>query len=346
MTDHAPRADDEIVSAHLDGEATPDEVARVTADPAAQVTLTAFERVRLLVAEPVTPSVAARETALAAALGLFDQGVDATPDAPHTIAADPAVEAAAAATPITAIAPVVDLASRRSARSLRLLSAAAAVFVLLGVVAVARIATTQDVSNDVAGAPAIASTTTSAADLRATAQPENPSPNAASDTPSTTFETTGAPIGPDRSAPSTPAPSAPPTTSDERTNRLADLGILSNRHDLRLAVAGALTTSTDAGSSPPTGPSSDRTTDTTTASATAPPRNDATAAVSRCDTARRAADPEITDLVLAASATYQGVPALVLSYRIDPARSPAANGTLRTAVLNPSDCSVLLEDTV
>jgi hypothetical protein len=67
MTD-AFRPDDELVSAVLDGEATPDERARVEADPVLSARLAEFAAARDAVAEPVAPpSAATRERAIAAA---------------------------------------------------------------------------------------------------------------------------------------------------------------------------------------------------------------------------------------------------------------------------------------
>jgi hypothetical protein len=68
MTD-AFRPDDEIVSAVLDGEATPEERARVEADPVLAARLAELTAVRDAVAAPVTPPAAdLRERAIAAAM--------------------------------------------------------------------------------------------------------------------------------------------------------------------------------------------------------------------------------------------------------------------------------------
>ena len=62
------RPDDELVSAVLDGEATPEERARVEADPVLSARLAEFTAVRDAVAEPVAPpSEATRERAIEAA---------------------------------------------------------------------------------------------------------------------------------------------------------------------------------------------------------------------------------------------------------------------------------------
>ncbi len=55
MTDQSPTRDDEIVSAVLDGEATPAEVARVEADPALRSRLAEIGAIRELVGAPVVP---------------------------------------------------------------------------------------------------------------------------------------------------------------------------------------------------------------------------------------------------------------------------------------------------
>jgi hypothetical protein len=72
MTDQQPsgyrRPDDELVSAVLDGEATPEERARVEADPELSARLAEFAAVRDAVGAPVAPpSDATRERAIAAA---------------------------------------------------------------------------------------------------------------------------------------------------------------------------------------------------------------------------------------------------------------------------------------
>jgi hypothetical protein len=62
------RPDDELVSAVLDGEATPEERARVAADPVLSARLAEFQAVHDAVAQPVAaPDAGARERAIAAA---------------------------------------------------------------------------------------------------------------------------------------------------------------------------------------------------------------------------------------------------------------------------------------
>jgi hypothetical protein len=100
MTEHPP-PDDELVSAHLDGTATPDEAAAVEASAPAMARRAELDAVRARMGEPVTPPEGARDRALAAALAVYD-------------------EQRAAADPATAPAPTaVSLGDARSARAAR-----------------------------------------------------------------------------------------------------------------------------------------------------------------------------------------------------------------------------------
>jgi len=85
---------DELASAYLDGETTPEETARVEADP---LLVERVEELRLIseaAATPVTPPPeAARESAIAAALAAFDVDLTASPTEEPT--AEPAVSARA-----------------------------------------------------------------------------------------------------------------------------------------------------------------------------------------------------------------------------------------------------------
>jgi anti-sigma factor RsiW len=58
MTDPLP-PDDELVSAHLDGEATPEEASAVNASPAAQARRAELDAVRAAVGEPAVPPAGA-----------------------------------------------------------------------------------------------------------------------------------------------------------------------------------------------------------------------------------------------------------------------------------------------
>jgi hypothetical protein len=77
---------DELVSAFLDGEATPAEVARVEADPVLQARLAALRRAAEAMAQPVRPAPAeAKEAAVARALAEADRVL---PPAGQTAAGD------------------------------------------------------------------------------------------------------------------------------------------------------------------------------------------------------------------------------------------------------------------
>jgi hypothetical protein len=98
MTEHPP-PDDELVSAHLDGTATPDEAAAVEASAPAMARRAELDAVRTRMGEPVTPPEGVRDRAVAAALAVFDE---------QRAEGDPA--------PAT---PAVSLGDARSARATR-----------------------------------------------------------------------------------------------------------------------------------------------------------------------------------------------------------------------------------
>lgn len=108
---------DELVSAHLDGEASPDDDARVLADPHLRSRRQAFVRLREELGDLEMPTPARREANIAAALAVYD-------------------ELAAAPAGGETDATVVDLTAARRRRRLAVLAAAAAVLVAaLGVTA-------------------------------------------------------------------------------------------------------------------------------------------------------------------------------------------------------------------
>lgn len=73
MTDLTPSPDDAIVSAHLDGEASPAERARMAVEPELQARLEAFRRVAAQVGSPVEgPTATQRNAAIASALDAAD----------------------------------------------------------------------------------------------------------------------------------------------------------------------------------------------------------------------------------------------------------------------------------
>ncbi|MCU0267043.1 MAG: zf-HC2 domain-containing protein [Acidimicrobiales bacterium] len=130
MSEHDPTAPwpeqaDELVSARLDGEATPEEAARVEADPVLRARLQQFRAQRASIAVPTTLSDADRERLLRRALDAFDTPTATSPwptPTPSPTTADPPAPAAA----------VVDLSARRRRRRLAgALPAAAAIAALV-----------------------------------------------------------------------------------------------------------------------------------------------------------------------------------------------------------------------
>jgi hypothetical protein len=110
MTD--PNDFDELASAHLDGVTSPEEAARVEADPALRARVEELRVVRTAVGEVPTVDSVRRDAAIAAALAAFEEeGAERDTIAPP--------------------APVTPLATRRlSPTTVRVLSAAAVVAIL------------------------------------------------------------------------------------------------------------------------------------------------------------------------------------------------------------------------
>jgi hypothetical protein len=131
MTDFDASRDDELVSAYLDGEATPEERARVENDPRLQQRLREFRQVSAAVGTPhFFPDAPDRDALLARAV------------ASSTIATPPDTGDGGG----SGVAPVVDLAARRRRQAAIFLSAAAAVIVaVLAVPALLRSSSTDDV---------------------------------------------------------------------------------------------------------------------------------------------------------------------------------------------------------
>jgi len=109
----------ELANAYLDGEATADERALVEADAELLAELPRLRNARAALGDVEPPNPAARESAIAAALAVFDERTSV---------------AAAAGSPATRAAPtnVVPLERRRRLRRLQGLSAAAAAIVIVG----------------------------------------------------------------------------------------------------------------------------------------------------------------------------------------------------------------------
>jgi hypothetical protein len=106
-----PADDDVVVSAYLDGEATPDERARVEADPALLSRVDELQRLAARVAVVAPAADRTREAHLARAREVFAAGADRGPT--------------------DAVTPVVDLAAARHRRRTALLGVAAAILVIL-----------------------------------------------------------------------------------------------------------------------------------------------------------------------------------------------------------------------
>src|SRR5215204_4706772 len=123
MTDFDASRDDDLVSAYLDGEATPDERARVEHDPRLQQRLAEFRRVAAAVGTPqLSADTPDRDALLARAVAQSPIERRSTP----------------ASSGPDASAPVVDLAARRRRNTIILSAAAAIIVVALAVPALLR----------------------------------------------------------------------------------------------------------------------------------------------------------------------------------------------------------------
>ena len=152
MTDHHPSPDDaldELASAVLDGEATPDEVTRVADDPDLQRRRDELATVRAAIAAPVPVPAGAADQAVAAALAVLPAGDGAAPSSPSDGSS----------------AEVVDLGAHRTRN--RVLAAVAAVAVLALLLGVApRVLGGRSTSTDAASAPVAASAAPSTTSTR------------------------------------------------------------------------------------------------------------------------------------------------------------------------------------
>jgi hypothetical protein len=230
MTDPTLPPDDEIISAHLDGQASPEEAAAVEASGAAQARRAELDAVRALVGAPVTPPAGAREAALTAALAEFDRqrsGPDPN-EAPDV----------APAAPMRPGSPATGWS-----RAFKLVTAAAAtVIVIIGVLAV--IAASGLLSG---GGDDLSTASVSGGSQERSAEPRT--------------STGEAPAAEDRS-PSTSARTAPPGLSSDKSGsmgersvrpRVADLGTITDEAALGRAGRSALDTGRR---TPPLAPSS------------------------------------------------------------------------------------------
>lgn len=341
MTDAPPPNDDDLVSAHLDGEAPPGLDARLAAEPALEARRAAFAQVADLVAAPATPPEATREAALAAALEVYDREIapaaaataaPVAPVAPPGAATSPAPPTAAAGPGSPAGATVTDLAARRRGRALPFLAAAAAVVILVAGIGVAlRRSTTTDTTASTAAGSVDQRGDRSSSTARdkgseqnaATADdgPAAPSaPSAASRAPTTTVA--GASSGATSASP-TPGPGSAGAVAS-----FGDLGALATPDQLRRAVQRAGATDAAGGPAPSTAP--------TTATAGTRGQIDQQRLAAACDALVPAVYPPIGTLTATGTATYQGTDVVLLVYTIDPVQHPRAGGTTRVYAIDAS----------
>jgi hypothetical protein len=320
MTGPVPPPDDELVSAHLDGAATPDEAAAVEASAPARARRRELEAVRARVGEPVVPPPGARDAAIAAALAVYDRDI---------AGGDPtATDGRAPAAGDTTDRPVASIDERRARRPRRslvpVLGAVASVVLILGVLVGLRISQRA---------------TPTEASLGAAARDQNNSkeaPAAGPPPPGSALAATGAESSnQDDSAVAAPAdrPSAPlsePAPGAAGTTNVVDLGPVTDAASFRRAVGDALAGRLVAGP---------------TSSAT-PYARGVAVEPRACEAARRAGDSEVGELVLTGVAQYNGAPAGVLVFRLVPAAPRAADGAVRAYLSEPSTCRVLRVETI
>ena len=331
MNDATPFPDDELVSAHLDGEATPTEDARVRAEAPLRLRHDEFTEMRNQVAQTVKVPESAREDAIAAALRVFDDEIvpDLAPSAPmpNDISAQRARKNA----------------GRQRGPASWLAAAAAVAVVLFGAgVMIRATRSTQNATDtaSVAVAPATPSTKTAGnvlVDGSKRAQDRASSSGA------------GAPES-NPSAPATSTTSAGRSTSTQPPQSSnapqqfqvyvyrGTLGAISSPEQLRSVVGQALTAAAVA--------SEDHSTATTETGAPTEAAAKTAGALSSCDARLRNDDHEIGAVTFSASAVYQGTDAIVLMYDIDLNAHPAANGSRRIYTVNQATCSTLDVQTV
>lgn len=138
--------DDDLISAYLDGEASPDEAARIERDPQAQARVAELAAVQAAVADPVPPLADAERNRLRA-------------------------DAVAAAAPAAAVRPIPAARQRRPRAFIPVAAAAGIAAVVLGAMAVLR--STDDGSEDSTAASATAIAVQPASDDSAGAAAES-----------------------------------------------------------------------------------------------------------------------------------------------------------------------------
>ena len=119
MTHHDPL--DDLASAHLDGATTPEEAARVQADPSLSARVEALRLVRTAMAATAPPDGGRREQAIAAALMAYDEDRTVTPLTPvvsrHRGPAQRSWRVASVAAAVAALAALVPLLASLSSGS-------------------------------------------------------------------------------------------------------------------------------------------------------------------------------------------------------------------------------------
>lgn len=332
MSDLRRSPDDEVVSAYLDGEATPAERALVEGDPELLRRVEALRAIGRQAASTPAPSNAVREANVAAALAVFDNEL-AAPDHAMPVSAPPADQPPGVIDPAVIDPAVIDIEARRRNRLLPLLGAAAAVVlvVLVGVALLGRITSNSTDLDTAALAPS--SSTSAPQELQVRPAPRvsqaaGPAPEAA---PTTTQ------LPPTNTSPSA-AGTAPPTDRKSGENAssvpstyIGDLGRVAPGIAFRQVVVAKLDerdAAIGAGRPP----------------ATAALPTAAGASLTTCDAILNDSDSELGPLVLTASATANGKDAIVYAYEILPSVTNA-NGAYRAFVVG-TDCSILDVQTV
>jgi hypothetical protein len=206
MTEHDHLRDDEIVSAYLDGEATPAEVARVEAEPALQARLEQFRAGAALVADTPRADPSARDAHLARARDAFPTATnDAVPDD---------------AGPTDATVHDLDAARQRRTRTFIFSAAAVVVALVLGASLLPRL-----LDDDPEQFTAVGSAIDDGADIEASdrAAPDGEAPAAAAP-----------------EADSSPPSTAPGLAEGGAIEPLPDLGSFAERAELDLALDAAI----------------------------------------------------------------------------------------------------------
>ncbi len=299
-----PSSDDEVVSAVLDGEATPAEVARVEADPVLRARVGVLGAVAARVAEPVTVDPTLEDRHLAAARAAWE--TQTTPAAPGDRAT-----------------AVTELATRRRRRTTRTFAAAAAIAVLVLVlpVLVAVLTRSTDPGDDeTAAARAEPTSTVVAADTG----------DAAREPAAATAEAT-----PDGGASAADPGVTPTTVPDAAPTDLGDLGAVADPDALRVRVDAALV----ARASMAAPEASEAPTSTAAVTAPDPPTTTVAPGPPVAAAATDACLDEVTEAGgvaprATAEATIAGVPRAV--YVVD-----TADGTSQVVVVDPTTCAVV-----